>query len=339
MSATKLVLGASGFLGSHVTRQLVANGEQVRVMIRTTSSTRGIDGLPVERHYADIFDTDSVRAAMAGCDVVYYCVVDARPWLRDTTPMWRTNVEGLKGVLDVAAAANLSRFVFTSSMATVGLVQAGLADENTTHNWLDVGGDYVRTRVEAEEMVLRYCAEKDLPGVAMCVSNTYGPGDYLPTPHGGMVAAAVRGKLPFYVKGWDAEVVGVEDAARALVLAGDRGRVGERYIVSERFMSTREVYEIACRAVDVTPPRWGVPIRLLSTASHVGTLAAAISGRDVRMTPLNIRLMHIMSPMDHSKAVRELGWQPSPTPDAIEKAARFFYRNSRAAAAATTDGE
>lgn len=332
-------MGASGFLGSHVTRQLVASGHEVRVMLRTTSSTRGIEGLPVERHYADICDSNAVGDAMAGCDVVYYCVVDARPWLRDTAPMWRTNVAGLRGVLDVAAAANLSRFVFTSSIATIGLVKTGLADERTTHNWLDVGGDYVRTRVEAEEMVLRYCTEKGLPGVAMCVSNTYGPGDYLPTPHGAMVAAAVRGKLPFYVKGWDAEVVGVEDAARALVLAGDRGRIGERYIVSERFMSTREIYDIACRTVGVTPPRWGVPIRLLATASHVGSVAAAISGRDVRMTPLNIRLMHIMSPMDHSKAVRELGWQPSPTQQAIEKAARFFHGNSNAAASTTTDGE
>lgn len=339
MSSTKLVMGASGFLGSHVARQLVANGDEVRVMIRTTSSTRGIDGLPVERHYADIFDTDAVRDAMAGCDVVYYCVVDARPWLRDPAPMWRTNVDGLKGVLDVAAAANLSRFVFTSSMATIGLVKRGLADENTAHNWPDVGGDYVRTRVEAEEMVLRYCADKDLPAVAMCVSNTYGPGDYLPTPHGGMVAAAVRGKLPFYVKGWDAEVVGVEDAARALVLAGNRGRVGERYIVSERFMSTHEIYEIACRAVGVRPPRFGVPIRLLSAAGHVASLAAAISGREVRMTPLNIRLMHIMSPMDHSKAVRELGWRPSPTPEAIEKAAHFFAGNGRGAASTRTDRE
>jgi dihydroflavonol-4-reductase len=251
MSSTKPVIGASGFLGSHVNQQLVANGAEVGGMIRTTSSTRGIEGLPVERHCADIFDTDAVRDAMAGCDVVYYCVVDARPRLRDTAPMWRTNVAGLKGVPDIAAAANLSRFVYTSSMATIGLVKTGLADENTTHNWLDIGGDYVRTRVEAEEMVLRYCTHRDLPGVAMCVSNTYGPGDYLPTPHGGMLAAAVRGKLPFYVKGWDAEVVGVEDAARALVLASDRGRVGERYIVSERFMSAREIYEIACRAVAI----------------------------------------------------------------------------------------
>ena len=151
--------------------------------------------------------------------------------------------------------------MFTSSIGTIGRVENGLADESTAHNWLDVGGDYIRSRVAAEDLVLRYCAEKGLPGVAMCVANTFGPGDWLPTPHGGLLAAAVRGKMPFYIDGYDAEVVGIEDAAEAMVLAGERGRIGERYIVSERFMSTREIHEIACNAVGVAPPKWGIPIR------------------------------------------------------------------------------
>ena len=91
--------------------------------------------------------------------------------------------------------------------------------------------------------MLRYHAEKDLPAVAMCVSNTFGPGDWLPTPHGGLLSAAVRGKMPFYIDGYESEVVGIEDAADAMVLAGERGRPGERYIVSERWMSTREIHE------------------------------------------------------------------------------------------------
>lgn len=265
---------------------------------------------------------------MSGCDVVYYCAVDARPWLRDPSPMWRTNVDGLKVVLDVAVDADLSRFVFTSSIGTIGRSETGLADEGTRHNWLDVGGDYIRTRVAAEELVLRYCNDAGLPGVAMCVSNTYGPGDWLPTPHGGLLAAAVRGRLPFYIAGYEAEVVGVEDAARALVLAGEHGRIGRRYIVSERFMSTQEIYEIGCKAVGVAPPRLGIPIRAMAAASHVSGWISALRNRDSRFTPLNIRLMNIMTPLDHSKAVQELRWRPRPTPEAIAAAATFF-RNSR----------
>jgi len=220
--------------------------------------------------------------------------------------MWRTNVDGLKVVLDVAVDADLSRFVFTSSIGTIGRSETGLADEGTRHNWLDVGGDYIRTRVAAEELVLRDCNDAGLPGVAMCVSNTYGPGDWLPTPHGGLLAAAVRGRLPFYIAGYEAEVVGVEDAARALVLAGEHGRIGRRYIDSERFMSTQEIYEIGCKAVGVAPPRLGIPIRAMAAASHVSGWISALRNRDSRFTPLNIRLMNIMTPLDHSKAVQEL---------------------------------
>ena len=335
MAATKLVIGASGFLGSHVARRLVTDGhDDVRVLIRTTSSTRAIDDLPVDIRYGDIFDTEALHEAMRGCDVVYYCVVDARPWLRDPRPLWRTNVDGLRNVLDVAARADLSRFVFTSSIGTIGRNPRGLADEDTAHNWLDVGGDYIRSRVAAENLLMRYCVDAGLPGVAMCVANTYGPGDWLPTPHGGMLAAAVRGALPFYIDGYESEVVGIEDAARALVLAGERGRVGERYIVSERFMATRDIHEIGCAAVGVDPPRRPVPIRLMSAAGYVSSALAHVRRKDTMLTPLNIRLMHIMTPLDHAKAVAELGWQPKPTTEAIEAAAHFF-RDTRRVAAAT----
>jgi nucleoside-diphosphate-sugar epimerase len=98
----KLVIGASGFLGSHVTRQLVEHGDDVRVMVRRTSNIKGIEDLAVERCYGDIFDDDALATAMTGCDVVFYCVVDARMWLRDPAPLFRTNVEGLQHVLDAA---------------------------------------------------------------------------------------------------------------------------------------------------------------------------------------------------------------------------------------------
>ena len=120
MPAKKLVIGASGFLGSHVTRQLVERGDDVRVMLRKSSSTKGIDDLAVERCYGDVFDDDALRAAMAGCDVVYYCVVDARMWLRDPAPLFRTNVEGLRHVLDAAVEADLHKFIFTSTIGTLG---------------------------------------------------------------------------------------------------------------------------------------------------------------------------------------------------------------------------
>jgi nucleoside-diphosphate-sugar epimerase len=194
----KLVIGASGFVGSHVVRRLVADGEDVRVMLRKTSSTKGIDDLAVERCYGDLFDDDALRAAMAGCDVVYYCVVDARMWLRDPAPLFRTNVEGLRHVLDVAVEAGLSRFVFTSTAGTMAISEGTPVTEEDPHNW-DDGGPYIEARVAAEDLVLRYARERGLPAVAMCISTTYGPGDWAPTPHGGLIARVAAGRFPFYL--------------------------------------------------------------------------------------------------------------------------------------------
>jgi nucleoside-diphosphate-sugar epimerase len=153
--AKKLVMGASGFLGSHVTRQLVERGDDVRVILRRTSSTKAIEDLDVEYHYGDIFDDAAVRAAMAGCDDVFYCVVDTRAWLRDPTPLFRTNVEGLRHVLDAAVDADLRRFVFTSTIGTIGIpAERRPATEEDELNWADKAGAYVRSRVEAENLVM-----------------------------------------------------------------------------------------------------------------------------------------------------------------------------------------
>ncbi|GAY15019.1 epimerase [Mycobacterium sp. shizuoka-1] len=323
----KLVLGASGFLGSHVTRQLVERGDAVRVMLRPTSSTRGIDDLPVRRFYGDILDDAVLREAMDGCDVVFHCVVDTRANLRDPAPLYRTNVEGLRHVLDVAVRADLRRFVFTSTIGTIGLGSGGLVDEDTPFTWGRKAGGYIGSRVAAEQLVMDYCREKALPAVALCVSNTYGGGDWQPTPHGSLVAAAARGKLPFYLAGMATEVVGIDDAARALVLAADHGRVGERYIISERYLSYRELYETAARAAGRAAPRWGIPKPVMTAIGALGGLAAAATRRDLPLNPTTVRLMHIMAPMDHGKAVRELGWQPHDVHESIRQAAEFFTRH------------
>ncbi|KAA9150357.1 NAD-dependent epimerase/dehydratase family protein [Amycolatopsis acidicola] len=341
MRAKKLVIGASGFLGAHVVGELVRSGHDVRAMLRPTSSLRGIAGLDVERVYGDLSDTAALRSAMAGCDTVFHCALDTRAWLRDPAPLFRTNVDGLRNVLDVAAEAGLGKFVFTSTVGTIGLSK-GVATEETAHDRSRKAGAYIRSRVQAEELVFRYANERGLPAVALCVANTYGPGDWAPTPHGALLKAAVFGRMPAYVSGVAAEVVGVEDAARALVLAGERGRVGERYIVSERFLSAREIARIGAEVGGVPPPRYGIPLPVMSALGAVGELAGKLLRRDVRLTRTSVRLMHVMPRLDHGKAVRELGWAPAPAPDAIRAGARFFVEERarrRAAARESRDKE
>ncbi len=250
----KLVIGANGFLGSHVTRQLVADGHQVRAMVRPNANTIGIDDLSVTRFVGDIWDNDTLRKAMAGVDDVYYCVVDARGWLRDPAPLFHTNVEGTRNVLEVAKDAGLRKFVFTSSYVTVGRRRGHRASEDDV-----IAGErgltpYVRSRLEAENIVLQHAKEHGLPAVAMCVSTTYGGGDWGRTPHGAIIAGAALGKLPFVMRGIELEAVGVDDAARAMILAAEHGRVGERYLISEKMISNAEVVRIAAEAAGTRPP-------------------------------------------------------------------------------------
>lgn len=333
----KLVLGANGFLGSHVTRQLVAAGAQVRAMVREGANTRSIDDLDVtrcSRFYGDVFDTATVRAAMDGVDDVYYCVVDTRAWLRDPAPLFRTNVEGLRNVLDVAVnQPDLRKFVFTSTYTTVGRRHGHVATED------DVIGSrgltpYVKSRVQAENMVMRYVADAGLPAVAMCVSTTYGDGDWGGTPHGAFIAGAVFGKLPFLMNGIQLEVVGVDDAARALILAAERGRSGERYLISEKMMALNDSIRIAADEAGVQPPQRAISVPMLYALAAAGTLKAKLTGTDAQLSLASVRMMRAEAPVDCSKARRELGWQPRPVEESIREAARFWaaMRTPRTAA-------
>lgn len=320
---SKLVIGANGFLGSHVTRQLVADGHDVRVMVRPNANTKSIDDLPVERFLGDIWYNDTLRAAMTGVDDVYYCVVDTRGWLKDPTPLFYTNVEGTRNVLEVAKDMNLRRFVYTSSYVTVGRKRGHVATEEDVI--VDKGlTPYVRSRVQAEEIVLRYAREHGLPAVAMCVSTTYGSGDWGRTPHGAIIAGAAFGKLPFVMGGIELEAVGVDDAARAMILAAEHGRVGERYLISEKMISNAEVVRIAAEAAGMPAPTKTIPLPVSYAMAALGTAKARMTGKDEKLSLGSLRLMRAEAPVECSKARRELHWRPKPVEESIREAARFW---------------
>ena len=341
----KLVIGANGFLGSHVTRQLVEAGHDVRIMLRPNASTVGIDDLmtesnsrvasllPTERFTGDIWDDDVLRDAMTGCDDVYYCVVDTRGWLSDPAPLYRTNVEGTRNVLDVAAAVHrehpFRKFVYTSSYTTVNRRRGHVATEAD-----DLGDrgltDYVRSRLLAERLVLSYARNGRLPAVAMCVATTYGPGDWGRTPHGAIIAGAAFGKLPFILDRIELEAVGVDDAARAMILAAERGRIGERYLISDKMISNAEVVRIAAEAAGKPAPTRVIPLPFTYALAAVGTAKSTLLGKDERLNLNAVRLMRAEAPVDHTKATRELGWQPVPVEESIRAAARWWVQQRAA---------
>jgi dihydroflavonol-4-reductase len=320
---TTLVIGANGYLGSHVTRQLVNDGQDVAVMVRDGANTIGIDDLKTTRFVGDIWNDDVLREAMAGCDVVYYCVVDTRGWLKDPAPLFHTNVDGTRNVLEVAKDAGLRRFIFTSSYVTVGRKRGRVATEDD--KIVDRGlTPYVRSRVQAEELVLRYAREHGLPATAMCVSTTYGGRDWGRTPHGAIIAGAAFGKLPFVMNGIKLEAVGVDDAARALILAAERGNPGERYLISEKMITNADVARIAAEAAGVAPPGKSLPLAMSYALATMGTIKARLRGTDEQLSLASLRLMRAEAPVDCTKARRELGWQPRPVEDSIRESARFW---------------
>lgn len=320
-----LVCGASGFVGSHTARLLVERGRDVRVLLRRTSSTGAIENLPVEVFLGDVLDPPSLRTAMRDCGSVFYSVLDPRFWLTDPTPLCRTNVEGLVHAMDAALACGVERFVFTSTMGTLGLNPNGPVTEDIPFNWRDRACGYILSRVEAENRLLSYCREKGLPGVALCVANTYGPEDFQPTPHGKMLWDVARGAVRFTMDA-GSPTVDIRDVAEAALLAEARGRVGERYIIANEFISNRELYTLAAAERGNPPPKV-IPLEVAYAIAWVTERIFKMLGRkDFLVRTDAVFLSNVFQQMDNGKARRELGWSPRPIAESVRDAVAWYAR-------------
>lgn len=324
-----LVAGASGFVGSHTVRKLVEQGRKVRVLLRKSSSTRALEGLPVDIVYGDALDKASLVAALQGCGSVFYSVVDPRFWLTDTTPIYRNNVEGLVNAMEAALEVGIERFIFTSSMGTLGINPDGPVTEDIPFNWRNRASAYILARLKAEECFLEFCRERGLPGVALCVANTYGPEDFQPTPHGGMLRDVALGKITVT---WNAgaPTVDIRDVADAALLAEQYGTAGERYIIANEFISNRDLYELAAAAgtgAKITVIPYGVAYAIAWVAEAIQKLLRI---KDYKLSVDAIYLSNVFQAMDHSKASRELHWQPRPIRETVRDAVAWFLNNDAA---------
>lgn len=318
-----LVTGASGFVGSHTARLLAERGRKVRVMLRRTSRSEALEGLPVEIHYGDVLDPASLRAAMAGCGTVFYSVVDPRFWLTDPTPIYRNNVDGLVNAMDVALDCGIERFIFTSSMGTLGINPGGPVTEEIDFNWRDRAPPYILARLEAENRLLHYCRDKGLPGVALCVANTYGPQDYQPTPHGKNLWDVARGAVKFTVDA-GAPTVDIRDVAEAALLAERYGRSGERYIIANEFIRNRDFCAMAAAERGNPPPRV-IPYRVAYAIAWIAeTIFKLTHRRDYLLSTDAVYLSNVFQQLDNSKARNELHWNPRPIAETVRDAVAWF---------------
>ncbi|ROS01796.1 dihydroflavonol-4-reductase [Sinobacterium caligoides] len=318
-TTTALVIGASGFLGSHVVKELLRQGYNVRIMVRASSDLTALDGLSYEKAIGDVADVTSLKAAMSGCDWVFYSAVDTRAWLFNSGPLYQTNVLGTINAVNAATACNVKRFILTSSLVTIGKPKHGIADENAIPSDEELFTEYMRTRFLAEKYVLDAAKEHGFPGIACCVSNTYGADDLQPTPHGNLIKQVALGRVPVYLKA-KSECVGVVDAAQALILAAEKGLIGERYIVSESYISNKELFKTAERRAGVTRLLCAVPTSLVYLCTTVIGLFARLLARDALLSNNSARLMYQTWPLSNKKAIEQLGWQPRPVKQSIEEA-------------------
>jgi dihydroflavonol-4-reductase len=318
-----LVCGASGFVGSHTARLLVKRGRRVRVLLRRSSKTEATEDLPVDVFYGDVLDPASLCAAIRDCRSVFYSVLDPRFWLTDSAPLYRTNVEGLVNTMDAALACGVERFIFTGTMGTLGLNPNGPVTEDIEFNWRDRACGYILSRVEAEARFLSYCREKGLPGIGLCVANTYGPEDYQPTPHGKMLWDVARGGVRYTLDA-GAPTVDIRDVAEAAVLAEARGRLGDRYIVANEFVSNRDLYTLAA-AERGNPPPNVIPLRVAYVIAWIAERIFTLLGRkDTLVSTDAVFLSNVFQQMDNSKARQELGWNPRPIAESVRDAVAWY---------------
>jgi len=320
-----LVTGANGFVGSHVVRALLRAGVEVRGLVRPGSDRSNLAGLPLELVEGDLADAAAVARAVAGATQVFHCAALYAFWARDPATFYETNVEGTKRVLLAAADAGAERIVYTSTHAAVhgALDEAARADETADFNLDDLGDHYIRAKQRAEAAALAL-ARAGAPIVIVNPSGPLGPGDYKPTPTGQLMLEFLRGRLPGYTGG-GINFVDVRDVAAGHLLAAQKGRPGERYLLTSRDLSLRDLLRLFADVTGLHAP-W---LRIPYTASWLGALvletwADRISHRPPLLTVPNIRATRRYFYFSNRKAVEELGWSTRPLHLAVRDAVAYF---------------
>ena len=307
-----LLTGGTGFVGAAVARALLREGWQVRALARPTSDRRNLLGLGLETVDGDLGDAQGLERAASGCAALFHVAADYRLGARHPQELYQTNVEGTRNILNAARSARLERVVYTSSVATIGLPADGTpGDEATPVAVTDMIGHYKRSKFLAEQ-VAREFARAGTPVVIVNPSTPVGPGDIKPTPTGRMVLDAAAGRMPAYVD-TGLNIVHVDDVAAGHLLALQRGRSGECYILGGENMTLQAILADIAQLVGRKPPRLRLPAGALLPVALVAEAVARLSGGSTRLTVEGVRLARKRMFFCSDKAVRELGyrWRPA----------------------------
>jgi dihydroflavonol-4-reductase len=326
-----LVTGGTGFVGSQVVRALVEDGVEVRVLARPGSDRRALADLPVEIVTGDLAEPPSLAAPLRGVETLYHVAADYRLWAPDPAVLYRVNVGGTRALLLAAAAAGVSRVVYTSSVGTLGLPPDGRPGTEATPVQLeDMVGDYKRSKFLAEREA-EAAAARGLPVVIVNPSAPIGPWDWKPTPTGRMVVDYLKGRMLAYLD-TGLNLVHVRDVARGHLLAAERGCPGERYILghAQGNLALRAIFERLAPYTGIPAPRVRLPHRAALAIGAGAELVARFRGTQPAVARTAVRMAKKRMYFDPSKAIRELGLPQTPVDQALRDAVDWFWANGYA---------
>ena len=326
MSGEKtLVTGAAGFLGSHVTRQLVARGADVRVLLRPSSNNRAIADLPLEYFTGDLRDAASLERALAGVQRVFHVAADYRLWAKRSQDIYDSNVGGTKNLLEAAKRAGVGQFIYTSTVATIAVDRSEQPNESTDAKLAEMIGHYKRSKWLAEKEVLD-AARNGFPAIVAMPTTPVGPWDWKPTPTGKIILDFLNGKMPGYVE-TGLNFVGVEECAAGHILVAERGMVGERYLLGSQNLTLKAVLDTLAEITGLPAPTLKIPHRLALGVAYAETAFSRLIGREPQIPVEGVKIAQHMMFVDCARAQKELGFKAGAVSAALDRAVRWYEAN------------
>lgn len=323
----KLVTGATGFIGSAIARELLKNGQEIKVLARETSNLKNIESLDAEIVYGDICDKESMKLAMKGCDTLYFTAAKFAHWLPNPRELYEVNVGGTRATLAAAQESGIEKIVYTSTNNAIGASGPTPVNEEMYFNYWEARDHYSMSKYIAENEA-RIFVTRGLPVVFVNPTLVVGVNDLKPTPSGQMIIDTVNERMPGYIDG-GVNIVDVKDVAKGHILAAQKGVIGERYILGNTNVTIQEYLFLIAKIANVRPPKVRLPYNMALLFGHLFELGARLTNKTPTVTASEVRIGKMREWYDCSKAVNDLGMPQTPIEETIADAIAWFKEAGR----------